>query len=90
MDPTHAPPPPSPPLPPLTTITLGGQPRQGEAKGKGGGREEEGGRKGGGRGEEGGRKGREAKWGEGGPGIPPCPAKANPAPSLGRAAKFWG
>jgi hypothetical protein len=40
-----------------------------------------------GRGVEGGWKG-----GEGGLGIPPCSSlsKANPAPSLGRAAKFWG
>jgi hypothetical protein len=46
----------------------------------------------GGREEEGGRKGRGGKWGEGGPGIPPCPSlsKASPAPSLGRATKFWG
>jgi hypothetical protein len=38
-----------------------------------------------------GRKGRGDKWGEGGPGIPPCPSlsKASPAPFLGRAAKFW-
>jgi hypothetical protein len=44
--------------------------------------------KGGGRGEE--REG--GKWGEGGPGIPPCPSvsKASPAPFLGRATKFWG
>jgi hypothetical protein len=38
-----------------------------------------------------GRKGGGQRGEEGGPGIPPYPSlsKANPAPYLGRAAKFW-
>jgi hypothetical protein len=65
-----------PPSPPPLPPPLPLGLRGGRRKG-GGGRGEE---------EEGG------KWGEGGPGIPPCPSlsKASPAPFLDKAAKFWG